>query len=58
MKTKREIYNILKYCLLEKEKEEQRPLPADNENYIKEHDNKLFKLDGEIELLERILEVD
>ncbi len=58
MKTKREIYNILKYCLLAKEKEEQRPLPADNENYIKEHDNKLFKLDVEIELLERILEVD
>lgn len=58
MKTRHEVYDILKCCIIEKGKEELKSIPTNDENYIKQHDNKLFKLDVEIELLERILEVD
>lgn len=58
MKTRNEVYDILKCCIIAKEKEEQAVIPINDEICIKEHDNKLFKLNVEIKLLERILEVD
>lgn len=57
MKTKREIYELLKENIIEYYKEDNIP-KSKYENYADMHYNKLFKLNIEIELLERIFEVD
>ncbi len=57
MKTKREIYELLKENIIQYYKEDSIP-KSKYENYVDIHYNKLFKLNIEIELLERILEVD